>query len=96
MGVLEHCLSLRYRVQYGYADPIRIKTTKLAVPYEASEVPSKKNEFSHPEVTIYLTFLTYYYEGITLQSFKDTLKDVNILKDHRRNEILNDWFGTMK
>jgi hypothetical protein len=48
MGVLEYCLSLRYRVQYGYADSIRIQTTKLAVPYEASEVPSKKNEFSHP------------------------------------------------
>jgi hypothetical protein len=72
-------------VQYGYADEIRIKKMKLAVPYEASEVPSKKNEFSHPEVTIYLTFLTYYYEGITLKSFKDSLKDVNILTSFRKN-----------
>jgi hypothetical protein len=48
LGVLEHCLSLRFRVQFGCADEVRIKTTKLAVPYEAAEVPSKKNEFSHP------------------------------------------------
>jgi hypothetical protein len=33
MGVLEHCLSLRFRVQYGRADKKRYLKTKLAVPY---------------------------------------------------------------
>lgn len=51
----------RFRVDYGL-DPSR---TLLAVPYRAKDVPSIKADFGHPDVTIILTCLSYYYGGLT-------------------------------
>ncbi|KAJ2973916.1 hypothetical protein NQ176_g6330 [Zarea fungicola] len=54
----------RWRVNYGL-DANRHPSTKLAVPYRAKDCPSPRSEFSHPDVVILLTCLTYYYEGLT-------------------------------
>ncbi|KGQ08818.1 hypothetical protein BBAD15_g5854 [Beauveria bassiana D1-5] len=54
----------RWRVNYGL-DPDRTPNTKLAVPYRAKDSPSTRAEFSHPDVVILLTCLSYYYEGLT-------------------------------
>jgi len=63
-GVLTFVLSQkRWRVNYGLAD--RIPPTKLAVPYRAKDSPSARSEYSHPDVLLMLTMLTYYYEGLT-------------------------------
>ncbi|KAI1137706.1 hypothetical protein F5Y05DRAFT_58721 [Hypoxylon sp. FL0543] len=53
----------RWRVDYGL-DPNRKPTTKLAVPYKAKDSPSPRSEFSHPDVVIILTSLSYYYGGL--------------------------------
>ncbi|KAI0836018.1 hypothetical protein F5Y06DRAFT_275036 [Hypoxylon sp. FL0890] len=53
----------RWRVDYGL-DPNRKPTTKLAVPYRAKDNPSPRSEFSHPDVVIILTSLSYYYGGL--------------------------------
>ncbi|KAM3514412.1 hypothetical protein MY11210_001966 [Beauveria gryllotalpidicola] len=53
----------RWRVNYGL-DPGRTPNTKLAVPYRAKDSPSTRAEFSHPDVVILLTCLSYYYEGL--------------------------------
>ncbi|KAG7408180.1 hypothetical protein Forpe1208_v012432 [Fusarium oxysporum f. sp. rapae] len=53
----------RWRVSYGL-DPNREKTTKLAVPFRAKDNPTPRSEFSHPDVVIVLTCLTYYYGGL--------------------------------
>lgn len=37
----------------------------IAVPYRAKGVPAATAEFGHPDVTILLTCLTYYYAGMT-------------------------------
>ncbi|KIK28278.1 hypothetical protein PISMIDRAFT_610109 [Pisolithus microcarpus 441] len=50
----------RWRVDYGLA-PSR---TMLAVPYRAKDVPAPRAEFSHPDVAIVLTCLSYYYGGL--------------------------------
>jgi hypothetical protein len=64
-GVLQFTLGQkRWRVQYGLATTRR-PPTKLAVPYRAKDSPSPRSEFSHPEVIIILTLLSYYYEGLT-------------------------------
>jgi hypothetical protein len=39
--------------------------TRLAVPYHACDVPSQRAEFKHPDVSILLTHLSYYEEGLT-------------------------------
>ncbi|KDN67446.1 hypothetical protein CSUB01_06462 [Colletotrichum sublineola] len=53
----------RWRVDYG-PDPNRVPGTRLAVPYRAKDNPSARSEFSHPDVIITLTSLSYYYGGL--------------------------------
>ncbi|KAH0439221.1 hypothetical protein CcaCcLH18_03016 [Colletotrichum camelliae] len=63
-GVLNFVFSQkRWRVDYG-PDETRIPATRLAVPYRAMDSPAARSEFSHPEVIITLTSLSYYYEGL--------------------------------
>ncbi len=64
-GVLLFALGQkRYRVNYGLA-PNRRPPTMLAVPYRAKDMPSARSEFSHPDVVIVLTCLSYYYGGLS-------------------------------
>ena len=63
-GVLSFTLGLkRWRVNYGL-DPNRLPKTKLAVPFRAKDNPTPRSEFSHPDVVIVLTLLSYYYGGL--------------------------------
>ncbi|KAK0972722.1 hypothetical protein LTR54_017496 [Friedmanniomyces endolithicus] len=54
----------RWRVNYGLHDT-RKPPTKLAVPFRAKDMPSPRSEFSHPDVIIMLTTLSYYYGGLS-------------------------------
>ncbi|CAI4214055.1 unnamed protein product [Parascedosporium putredinis] len=54
----------RWRVNYGTA-LTRTPATRLAVPYLAKDRPSPRSEFSHPDVVIILTCLSYYYSGLS-------------------------------
>ncbi|KAJ2972741.1 hypothetical protein NQ176_g6980 [Zarea fungicola] len=54
----------RWRVDYGL-DVNRTPSTRLAVPYRAKDSPSLRSEFSHPDVVILLTCLSYYYHGLS-------------------------------
>jgi len=75
-GVLSFALkSKRWRVNYGI-DPSRKPKTQLAVPYRSKDSPSPRSEFSHPDVVITLTSLTYYYGGLNDQDLFDTLAHV--------------------
>ncbi|KAJ4386033.1 hypothetical protein N0V93_008924 [Gnomoniopsis smithogilvyi] len=63
-GVLDFVLGQkRWRVNYGLAS--RTPPTQLAVPYRAKDSPSPRSEFSHPDVVIALTCLSYYYGGLS-------------------------------
>lgn len=63
-GVLEFVLGQkRWRVNYGLAS--RTPSTQLAVPYRAKDSPSLRSEFSHPDVVVALTSLSYYYGGLS-------------------------------
>lgn len=68
----------RWRVNYG-VDPNRDPKTKLAVPFRAKDDPAPRAEFSHPDVAIFLTCLSYYYSGLDseelLRSFERLKKD---------------------
>ena len=56
----------RWRVDYGLA-PTR---TMLAVPYRAKDVPAQRAEFGHPDVAIILTYLSYYYVGLSEEQLR--------------------------
>jgi len=65
-GMLSHDILLhglkdkRWRVEYG----LDLRRSHLAVPYRAKDFPSPRSEFGHPDVTILLTCLSYYYGGL--------------------------------
>ena len=75
-GLLAHNILLfalterRWRVDYGL-DPTR---TKLAVPYRAKDIPSARAEFGHPDLTIVLTCLSYYYGGLSEEQLRMTFE----------------------
>ncbi|KAH9826656.1 Protein of unknown function (DUF3645) [Teratosphaeria destructans] len=54
----------RWRVDYGFASTSRSPPTRLAVPYRAKDSPAPRSEFSHPDVVMVLTSLSYYYHGL--------------------------------
>ncbi|KAI0536541.1 hypothetical protein GGR58DRAFT_528215 [Xylaria digitata] len=63
-GALAFALSQkRWRVNFGLATT-RTPPTRLAVPYRAKDNPTPRSEFSHPDVVILLTSLSYYYGGL--------------------------------
>ena len=75
-----------WRVSYGLA-PAR---SLLAVPYRAKDQPAVRSEFSHPDVTLCLTCLCYYYNGLTegeLQHCFQTLGHCDNAEDEYRRWI---------
>ncbi|KAJ2996092.1 hypothetical protein NUW58_g1080 [Xylaria curta] len=69
-GIISFCFrQKRWRVDYGL-DPSRKPETKLALPFRAKDSPTARSEFSHPEVVIVLTHLSYYYGGVSFQELK--------------------------
>lgn len=73
-GLIAHGIILlslkekRWRVDYGL-DPSR---SMLAVPYRAKDSPAPRAEFGHPDVTIVLTCLSYYYSGLSDRQLERT------------------------
>ncbi|XP_014555371.1 hypothetical protein COCVIDRAFT_27710 [Bipolaris victoriae FI3] len=77
-GVLRFIFTMkRYRVNFGL-DHSRTPSTSLAVPYRSKDSPSPRSEFSHPDVVIILTLLSYYYQGLTDNELFDTI--IHILR----------------
>jgi hypothetical protein len=63
-GILRFALGAkRWRVNYGL-DHNRTPKSRLAVPYRSKDSPSPRSEFSHPDVVLVFTSLTYYYGGL--------------------------------
>jgi hypothetical protein len=55
--------------------------TRLAVPYKAKDSPTLQSEFSHPDIAIALTCLTYYYAGLDDQALFESM-ELLILSDN--------------
>ncbi|KAG8926622.1 hypothetical protein FRC02_008778 [Tulasnella sp. 418] len=72
-GLFAHNLLLfvlkerRWRIDYGL-DPQR---SMLAVPYRAKDSPSLRSEFSHPDMAILLTCLSYYWQGLSEKQIEE-------------------------
>lgn len=91
-GVLRFVFaSKRYRVNFGL-DHFRIPNTSLAVPYRSKDAPSPRSEFSHPDVVIILTLLSYYYGGLADNELFDTF--VHLLKSDQSVIHYDDFVST--
>ena len=62
-------LSKRWNVQYG----IHPGRDPIAVPFRSKGIPSDQAEFGHPDVSIVLTCLSFYYSGLNFNQFRQTL-----------------------
>jgi hypothetical protein len=72
----------RWRVDYGLVPrprpdvfhhpmiPIGPTPTMLAVPYRAKDTPAPNTQFGHPDLTIILTCLSYYYAGLSKEQLR--------------------------
>jgi hypothetical protein len=66
----------RWRVDYGlvpqphYHFDYSPTPTMLAVPYRAKDVPAPNTQFGHPDLTIILTCLSYYYAGLSEEQLR--------------------------
>ena len=58
----------------------------LAVPYRAKNSPATRAEFSHPDATIVLTCLSYYYGGLSEQQLHTAFEKL-LLSDHAQKEF---------
>ena len=78
-GLLAHNILLfaltqrRWRVDYGL-DPSSQPRTMLAIPYRAKDVPAETAEFGHPDITILLTCLSYYYGGLSEEQLRTSFE----------------------
>lgn len=82
-GVLAFALQQkRWRVNYG----LDLSRTMLAVPYRAKDNPATRAEFSHPDVTIVLTCISYYYYGGLSDGQIRIAFEKLLLSDHAQEE----------
>lgn len=94
-GVFEHCLELRYRVQYGLPDP-GSRDKRLAIPFHASDVPSERSEFSHPDVAITLTLLAYYHAGLRDNEVREVFAMLLRLDESEQVRHYGQWFARVR
>ena len=93
-GLLRFALSSkRFRVNYGL-DPNRTPPTSLAVPYKFKDGPSMQSEFSHPDVLVILTCLSYYYRGLEDDQLFDTF--THLYKSDQAAAEYACWIHTAK
>ncbi|KAF8326320.1 uncharacterized protein EI90DRAFT_3156603 [Cantharellus anzutake] len=77
-GILIYVLGeRRWRVDYG----LDLTRSLLAVPYRAKDVPALRAEFSHPDVCISLTCLSYYYGGLSCDQLDTCFELLSQLED---------------
>ncbi|KJZ70160.1 hypothetical protein HIM_10444 [Hirsutella minnesotensis 3608] len=76
-GVLAYALKeKRWTTDFGL-DRDRKPQTRLAVPYRAKDLPSSRSEYSHQDLQIVLTCLSYYYEGLSATELRQSLQHVS-------------------
>jgi hypothetical protein len=77
-GLIAHNIILfsltekRWKVDYG----LDLKRSLLAVPYRAKDSPAGKAEFSHPDVALTLTCLSYYYGGLNETQLETSFRNL--------------------
>ena len=81
----------RWRVDYGL-DPDRLPKTNLAVPFWAKDNPTPRSEFSHPDVVLLLTSISYYYAGLNNDDLFASFE--HLLMSDQANLEYEEWTST--
>ena len=86
LKILQHCLTLRHRVNYGTG-----RHRNMAVPFRAKDVAADKTDFGHPDVALALTQLTYYYQGIPEKGFEEIMWKLTYMEISVATAIYAEW-----
>ncbi|CAM4943621.1 unnamed protein product [Rotaria socialis] len=86
--ILYHVMSYRYRVEYGLSENREIE---IAIPFRGKDLPSEKSEFSHPDIMIGFTILTYLYRGLNFEQVKRGLLNLKNDPKQNRDSVLQKW-----
>eukprot|EP00048_Salpingoeca_helianthica_P012705 m.186464 g.186464 ORF g.186464 m.186464 type:complete len:3511 (+) comp15410_c1_seq4:293-10825(+) len=104
-GVLAHdvlmlVLRKRFRVEFGL-HPNRAKVSRLdlvckrrillAVPYRAKDVAADNTEFGHPDTSLLLTMLAYYWTGLTDDNIDMLLHTLST--EAAKDSIFEQWIN---
>jgi hypothetical protein len=92
-GSLFHGLESRYRVNYGLH---MCSKTKMAVPYSASDTPKQRVQYSHPDMKLVYTALSYYHEGLTESQVKAALESLQTMGPVAQEDIYREWISSAR
>lgn len=91
-GLLFYCLRARHRVNYG----IDYGRSKMAVPFAANNTPKSRSEFSHPDVQIIYTCLSYFHDGLSHEQLVEALKSLEVKGHSTQQKIFKSWIDAIK
>jgi hypothetical protein len=91
-NIYQLVLKKRWRVEYG----VNPKGDRMiAVPFRGKDDASENTEFGHPDVAISLSFLSYYYSGLSDHQIENCLLKLDSNEDFTRNSLYLDWVNSI-
>lgn len=82
-----------FRASIAYAQQ---RVTNIAVPYAASDTPKQRAEFTHPDMAILYTCLSYLHEGLTRAQFMETLRVLDTKKRGLQDTVYSEWIAGIR
>ena len=64
---------------------------RLAVPFRAADTPSERSEYAQPDVALLLTYLSYFYDGLTKEQLRAALEQLVDMGLNAQRDFYNDW-----
>jgi hypothetical protein len=92
-GILFHGLESRYRVNYGLNSA---SNTVMAVPYSACDTPKIRAQYSHPDMELVYTALSYLSKGLTEAQMKHALVLLQTLGPVAQRMIYREWIEAVR
>jgi hypothetical protein len=68
----------------------------MAVPFSASDTPKDRSEFSHPDMAILYTVLSYFSTGLAIKQFRDSVRLLQQQGPTARQMIFKEWIKGSK
>jgi len=65
---------MRAGVAFGVPCKDHQSQKKVGVPYLAADVPSKRSEYAHPDLSIFISYISYYTKGINFEQFSQAIE----------------------
>ena len=89
-GVLFHCLAKVCHRDFG--PPSSGKGKEMGIPYLGADTPNPRAEFSHPDIAIFLTFLSWYWTGLDAEQLQRAFRELINSGVNSAHQRYQQWF----